>query len=96
MLTRRGVVFSLNEAGAAALAEATSRLVGRKLSILLDGEALMEPIIEAPLIGGQGVIVGNPYMTEEKSFNWATDIADRMRVKPLPVRLEAELDKDIH
>ena len=95
-LTRMGVAIKLNKAGTTALAEATSRLVGQHLSILLDGEVLMEPVIQSAVVGGQGIIVGDPYMTTGQSFDWASDIADRMRVKPLPVRLKAEFDKDIH
>ena len=95
-LTSAGVLFSLNEVGTAALAEATSRLVGQRLTILLDGEVLVAPVIQAAVIGGQGFIAGDLYMTTEQSFIWATDIADRMRAKPLPVRLEAESEKDIN
>ena len=93
-LTHMGVSFRLNEAGAATLAEVTSRLVGQRLTILLDGEVLVAPVIQAAVVGGQGFIAGDLYMTTEQSLIWATDIADRMRAKPLPVRLEAELDTD--
>jgi SecD/SecF fusion protein len=53
------VVFRFDAAGARQFANVTKVNVGRPFAIVLDNEVLTAPVIQTPIIGGTGQIVGN-------------------------------------
>lgn len=53
------VDFSLNATGKTEFAQATSRLVGQPLKIVLDGTQISAPNVETAITGGSGYIQGN-------------------------------------
>ncbi|HEV2502514.1 MAG TPA: protein translocase subunit SecD [Mesorhizobium sp.] len=60
------VSFSFDSAGARQFADITRSNVGRPFAIVLDGKVLTAPVIEEPILGGQGMIRGN-FSVEEAS-----------------------------
>lgn len=52
------VAFELDEAGAKAFAESTSKHVGEEITILLDGEVISSPTVETAILTGSGYIEG--------------------------------------
>ena len=50
------VAFVLTDAGSRAFEEATGRLIGRNISIVLDGEVISSPRVNNRITGGRGVI----------------------------------------
>ncbi|MGI5878059.1 MAG: protein translocase subunit SecD [Christensenellales bacterium] len=52
------VAFELNEAGTKAFAEATARLIGQRITILLDGKEISSPTVEDVIPTGSGYIRG--------------------------------------
>ena len=75
------VSFSLDRLGAKRFAKATTRGVGRRLAIVLDGKIISAPIIRDSIIGGNGQISGN------FTFQTATDLALLLRSGALPAPL---------
>ena len=52
------VHFQLNDKGTIAFSEATSRLVGQPIKILLDGQQISAPTVNTAITGGTGYIEG--------------------------------------
>lgn len=52
------VTFTFDRAGAEAFGEITRENVGRPFAIVLDGKVLSAPVIQEPILGGQGQITG--------------------------------------
>jgi protein-export membrane protein SecD len=75
------VEFRLDSAGALRFAEATRENVGHRFAIVLDGKVITAPVIESPMLGGQGEINGN--FTVET----ASDLALLLRSRALPAPL---------
>jgi|TARA_B110000438_G_scaffold234799_1_gene231335 protein-export membrane protein SecD len=75
------VSFSLDRLGAKRFAKATTRGVGRRLAIVLDGKIISAPIIRDSIVGGNGQISGN------FTFQTATDLALLLRSGALPAPL---------
>ena len=81
-LTNKNVVyFKLDNLGAKKFGRATSRHVGKKLAIVLDNKIVSAPVINEPILGGDGVISGN------FTFQSATDLALLLRSGALPTPL---------
>ena len=57
--TRRMVAFRLNGQGAQRFGQVTTENVGNRFAIILDNKVISAPVIESPIIGGQGQITGN-------------------------------------
>jgi SecD/SecF fusion protein len=74
------VLFELDPAGTALLADITQRLVGRRLGIFLDDDLLIAPTIFQPIRTGRGRITG-AFSADE-----ACILAAQLRSGPLPVR----------
>lgn len=74
------VDFSLTEQGRKDFAVLTRRLVGKPLGIFLGGEEISAPIVNEPILGGNGVITGT-YTQEE-----ATELANHLNAGFLPVK----------
>ena len=62
------VVFTLNREGARKFGEATQRLVGKQLAIVLDGVVQSAPTVQAAITGGEGEITGQFSEAEAKNL----------------------------
>jgi preprotein translocase subunit SecD len=62
------VAFTLNKAGSKKFGDATTRLVGKQLAIVLDGVVQSAPTVQSAITGGQGVITGNFTAQEAKNL----------------------------
>ena len=76
------VSFSFNTIGARRFGRATQENVGRPFAIVLDGKVISAPVIQEPILGGNGVITGN-FTTQE-----ARDLALLLRAGALPAPLK--------
>jgi preprotein translocase subunit SecD len=83
------VKFVLNSIGAKKFAEVTTKNTGKKLAIVLDDKVLSAPVINTPILGGDGVITGN--FTVES----ATDLALMLRAGALPAPLKIVEERSI-
>ncbi|WP_297508228.1 protein translocase subunit SecD [uncultured Caulobacter sp.] len=81
---RPAVGFAFNGAGSRKFADATTRNVGKKFAIVLDGKVLSAPVINGPIPGGSGIIQGN--FTAES----ANELALLLRSGALPAPLNVE------
>ncbi|MBM4419151.1 MAG: protein translocase subunit SecD [Chloroflexi bacterium] len=57
-LNRRNIVFSMGSEGADLFGAFTTANVGRYLAIVLDKQVISSPVIQSPIVGGQGTITG--------------------------------------
>jgi preprotein translocase subunit SecD len=62
------VAFTLNGEGAKRFGDATTKLVGRQLAIVLDGIVISAPTVQSAITGGSGVITGNFTADEAKNL----------------------------
>ncbi len=83
------VQFSLNHLGAKRFAEATTHNRGKRLAIILDGKVLSAPVINDPIIGGDGIISGS--FTVEQ----ATELSLMLRAGALPAPLKVIEERTI-
>lgn len=83
------VHFSLNNMGAKKFAEATTKNRGKRLAIILDGRVLSAPVINDPIVGGDGVISG--HFTVES----ATELALMLKAGALPAPLKIVEERSI-
>jgi len=75
------VAFSLDRLGAQRFAQVTTKNIGKRLAIILDGEAISAPVIQDSITGGNGTISGN------FTFQTATDLSLLLRSGALPTPL---------
>ena len=75
------VGFKLTSEGATKFAEATARLIGQSISIVLDGETIMSPTVQSEITGGSGVITGS------FSYDEAHNLAIQIQSGALPLTL---------
>jgi SecD/SecF fusion protein len=75
--------FSFDTVGAREFGEATRLNVGRRFAIVLDKEIITAPVIQTPILGGNGQITGN--FTVES----ATELAGIIEAGALPAPLHA-------
>lgn len=75
------VTFRFDAAGARKFAAITKDNVGKPFAILLDGDVLTAPVIQSPIIGGTGQILGS--FTPQS----ASDLAALLRAGALPVQM---------
>ena len=64
--------FSLTPDGKEQFAEVTGRNTGRRLAIVIDGQLITAPVIQAQITGGKGQITGN--FTEQEAKDLAAKI----------------------
>ncbi len=83
------VHFSLNHLGAKKFAEVTTKNRGKRLAIVLDGKVLSAPVINDPIVGGDGIISGN--FTVES----ASELALLLRAGALPTQLKVIEERTI-
>ena len=75
------VNFSFDRVGAKKFGRATTDSVGKRLAIILDNKIISAPVINEPILGGNGQITGN------FTFQEATDLALLLRSGSLPAPL---------
>ena len=68
---------------------ATSKNIGRRIAIVLDGEAISAPVIQDSITGGNGTITGN------FTFQEATDLALLLRSGALPAPLSVVEERTV-
>ena len=75
------VTFTLDRVGAKRFGKATSKNIGRKLAIILDGKIISAPVIRDTIASGNGQISGG------FTFQSATDLSLLLRSGALPAPL---------
>lgn len=83
------VSFSFNQIGAKKFGEATSKNRGKRLAIILDGKVLSDPVINDPILGGDGIITGN------FTVDSASELALLLRAGALPTQLKVVEERTI-
>jgi preprotein translocase subunit SecD len=83
------VSFTLNGEGARKFGDATTKLVGRQLAIVLDNRVISAPTVQNAITGGSGVITGNFTADEAKN------LAVVLNSGALPVELAREEVKTV-
>ena len=78
------ITFDLTGSGADVVADVTTRLLGRQLAIVVDGEVISAPTVEGAITGGTGQITGS--FTEAR----AKDLATQLNAGALPVELSTQ------
>jgi SecD/SecF fusion protein len=78
---RPAINFRLDTVGARQFGDITRNNVGRPFAIVLDGKVLSAPVINEPIPGGSGIIMGS-FTTAE-----ATDLSALLRAGALPAPL---------
>ena len=77
------VAFKMTAASQRLFGEFTSKNVGRKAEIRVDGRALMAPVIREPILGGSGQIAAGFKLDEAKA------LADRLSSGRARMEVEA-------
>jgi preprotein translocase subunit SecD len=62
------VTFNLNKGGSKKFADITTKLIGERLAIVLDGTVQSAPTVQSAITGGQGEITGNFSAQEAKNL----------------------------
>ena len=75
------VNFNLDRVGAKRFGKATSKGIGKRMAIVLDGKIVSAPVIRDAIVGGAGQISG------DFTFQSATDLALLLRSGALPAPL---------
>ena len=75
------VAFKFDSVGARKFGDATSKNVGRRFAIVLDGKIISAPVIKDAILGGSGIISGN------FTVQTASDLALLLRAGALPADL---------
>ncbi len=83
------VNFRFDNKGARRFADATTKNVGKRFAIILDGKVISAPVIREPITGGSGQISGN--FTIES----ANDLAVLLRAGALPAPLTVEEQRTV-
>ncbi|MBY6116425.1 protein translocase subunit SecD [Mameliella alba] len=78
---RPAVNFNFNPSGARKFGDYTANNIGSPFAIVLDGEVISAPVIQAHIAGGSGIITGN--FTVEES----TRLAVLLRAGALPAKM---------
>ncbi len=82
------IAFTLNDEGTKLFADTTSANVGKVISILLDDEVLVAPVVQVAITNGQGVITG------QWDAEGASTIAAKIQSGALPLSLtQQKVDK---
>jgi preprotein translocase subunit SecD len=83
------VIFSFKNEGATAFGDFTQKNVGRYLAITLDKRVLSAPVIQSPIIGGQGRITGRFQLEEVRN------IVIQLKYGALPVPLKVVQNRTV-
>jgi preprotein translocase subunit SecD len=71
------------------LAEVSTRLVGKNLAIMLDGELLTDPVVRQPLTDGSAVIEG------QETVDKARNLAEVINLGALPLKLTEKYTQSV-
>ena len=82
------VGFELNDEGARAFGDATARLIGQAISIYLDDDLVSSPTVQSAITGGRGVITLGGNMTQQETYDEATNLAMLIMSGALPLDIE--------
>ncbi len=88
-LGRMGVSLSFNAEGARLFEEATGRLVGRQIAIVLDGVVISAPVVQDRIAGGNAQITGS-FTADE-----ASRLAIMLKAGALPVAVEIAENRSV-
>jgi preprotein translocase subunit SecD len=88
-LNRIGVSLSFNSEGAKDFEEATGRLVGKQLAIVLDGVTISAPVVQDRIVGGNAHISGRFTLDE------ASRLAIMLRAGSLPLEVEVAENRSV-
>ncbi len=88
-LGRMGVSLSFNSNGAKLFEEATGRLVGRQIAIVLDDVVISAPVVQTRIAGGQAQITGR-FTSDE-----AARLAIMLKAGALPVAVEIAENRSV-
>jgi preprotein translocase subunit SecD len=83
------VSFVFDGVGGRAFGRTTSKNVGRRLAVVLDGEVISAPVIREPITGGRGVISGT--FSSQEAF----DLALLLRAGALPAPLDVVEERTV-
>ncbi|MDU5199027.1 MAG: preprotein translocase subunit SecD [Veillonella sp.] len=75
------VAIELSDEGAKKFADLTSKNIGRRIAITLDGKELTNPVVQQAITGGKATISGSQSLEEAK------DLAILLRSGALPVKI---------
>ncbi|HHW31817.1 MAG TPA: protein translocase subunit SecD [Clostridiaceae bacterium] len=75
------VALELNDEGAERFAEATGRLVGKRIAIFMDDNLIVAPVVNEMIPNGQAIITG------QRDAKEAGELADTIRAGALPFKL---------
>jgi len=81
------ITFKMTEASKLLFRELTSKNVGRKMEMRIDGKVLMAPVIREAIMGGSGQI-----SDDSLTFEQAKDLAERISTGK--VKIEFEISKE--
>lgn len=88
-LGRMGVSLSFNSEGARLFEEATGRLVGKQIAIVLDGVVISAPVVQDRISGGNAQITGR-FSPDE-----ASRLAIMLKAGALPVAVEIAENRSV-
>ncbi|MCR6661253.1 MAG: protein translocase subunit SecD [Asticcacaulis sp.] len=86
---RPAIDFAFNGEGAKAFGDATSRNIGKRFAIILDGHIVSAPTIQGAITGGTGQITGG-FSHEE-----ASEIVNILKSGALPAKLNFESQRTV-
>ncbi len=86
------ILFSLTAEGARIFADVTTKMVGQRLGIVLDGEVISAPNIQTPITGGSGQITGN--FDQKEAIDLASALDNPLKV-PLRIIDERGVDPSL-
>ena len=76
------VQLKLNGAGTSKFASATQANIGKRISIVYDGNEISAPTVQVAITNGEAVITG------QKNFEEAENLASTIRIGALPLKLQ--------
>lgn len=86
------ISFQLDSEGAELFGQLTKENVGRQLAIVLDGQLYSAPVINSPILGGQGVIEGNFDLKEAQEL---ADVLENPLEAPVKIIEERGVDPSL-
>ncbi|MBL4839173.1 MAG: protein translocase subunit SecD [Kordiimonadaceae bacterium] len=86
---RPAVSFTFNTAGSRRFANHTRKNIGRPFAIVLDGQIISAPTIQAAILGGSGIITGAGNVAE------TTELATLLKAGALPVKLTVLAERTV-
>lgn len=85
------VDLDLNANGVKAFSEATSRMIGQRISIFMDDQFISAPVVQSHIPNGEAVItLAKNGRSQEEVIKEAKELADTIRSGALPFKLEAK------